>query len=89
MSTCCSSTGGCASEHWSNPGENLPVGIILCTAKGEALVRYATDNLPTKLLVRNYLTALPDEEVIAAEIARTRRRIEGRAPRPRCWKAAL
>lgn len=67
-----------AREHWMQRGENPPVGIILCAAKGESLVRYATDNLPNKLLVREYLTVLPDEKLIAAEIDRTRRRLETR-----------
>jgi hypothetical protein len=65
-----------AREHWTHEGENPPVGIILCAAKGEALVRYATDNLPSKLLVREYPTVLPDEKLIAAEIDRTRRTLE-------------
>lgn len=68
-----------ASEHWTHEGENPPVGIILCAAKGESLVRYATDNLPNKVLVREYLMVLPDEKLIAAEIAKTRRMLESRA----------
>ncbi|MBE3064600.1 MAG: DUF1016 family protein, partial [Spirochaetes bacterium] len=71
-----------AREHWVRQGENPPVGIILCAAKGEALVRYATDNLPNKLLVREYLTVLPDEKLIAAEIDKTRRRLETRLRAP-------
>ena len=67
-----------AREHWVQPGENPPVGIILCSGKSEALVRYATDSLPTKLLVREYLTALPDEKVLAAELEKTRKQLEGR-----------
>ena len=67
-----------AREHWSQPGENPPVGVILCCGKGEALVRYATDSLPTKLLVREYLTALPDENVLAAELRKTRTKLEKR-----------
>lgn len=67
-----------ARDHWVQPGENPPVGIILCAGKGEALVRYATEGLPNKMLVREYLTALPDEKVLAAEIDKTRKRLEGR-----------
>ena len=67
-----------AREHWVQPGENPPVGIILCSGKGEALVRYATEALPTKLLVREYLTALPDEKTLAAELDKTRRALESR-----------
>lgn len=68
-----------AREHWSHPEENPPVGIILCAGKGGALVRYATDNLPNKVLVREYLTALPDEKRLAAEIDTVREKLERRS----------
>ena len=67
-----------AREHWVAPGENPPVGIILCSGKSEALVRYATGALPNKLLVREYLTALPNENLLSAELEKTRREIERR-----------
>jgi predicted nuclease of restriction endonuclease-like (RecB) superfamily len=67
-----------AREHWVQPGENPPVGIILCSGKSEALVHYATDALPNKLLVREYLTALPNEKLLSTELEETRRQIEGR-----------
>lgn len=70
-----------AREHWSQKGENPPVGIILCAAKGQAVVRYATENLPNKMLVREYLMILPDEELIAAEIDETRKLLERRKER--------
>jgi hypothetical protein len=65
-----------AREHWVQPGENPPVGVILCSRKSEALVRHATDALPNKLLVREYLTTLPDEKLIAAELQKTRKQLE-------------
>jgi len=65
-----------AKENWTHEDENPPVGIILCAGKGEALVRYATEGLPNKMLVREYLTALPDEKLLAAEIDRTRAALE-------------
>lgn len=67
-----------AREHWSQPGENPPVGVILCSGKSEALVRYATDALPNKMLVREYLTALPDEKTLATELEKTRKQLEAR-----------
>ena len=67
-----------AREHWSQPGENPPVGIILCSGKSEALVRYATGALPNKMLVREYLTALPDEKTLATELEKTRKELEAR-----------
>jgi predicted nuclease of restriction endonuclease-like (RecB) superfamily len=67
-----------AREHWIQPGEQPPVGLILCSGKGAALVRYATDNLPNKVVVREYLTALPGEKRLAAEIATARKKLEAR-----------
>jgi predicted nuclease of restriction endonuclease-like (RecB) superfamily len=67
-----------ARAHWMRPGENPPVGLILCASKGEALVRYATEGLPNQMLVREYLTALPNEQLLAKEIAQTRKRLEER-----------
>ena len=52
------------------------LGIIICAAKGESLARYATEGLENKMLVSKYLTALPDEKLLAAEIDKTRRELE-------------
>ena len=67
-----------AREHWCEPGENPPVGLILCTEKGESLARYALDGLPNPMLVREYLTTLPDEARLAAEITAARLKLEAR-----------
>ncbi len=67
-----------AREHWVQTGENPPVGVILCSGKSEAVVHYATDALPNKVLVREYLTALPEEKLLADELERTRRELEAR-----------
>jgi predicted nuclease of restriction endonuclease-like (RecB) superfamily len=68
-----------AREHWMQPGENPPVGVILCSGKSEALVRYATDALPNKMLVREYLTALPNEKLLSVELEKTRKQLEARS----------
>lgn len=65
-----------AREHWVHPGENPPVGVILCSGKSDALVRYATDALPNKLIVQEYLTVLPDEKLLAVELETTRKQLE-------------
>ncbi|MBI3248014.1 MAG: DUF1016 domain-containing protein [Deltaproteobacteria bacterium] len=67
-----------ARAHWTRPNENPPVGIILCASKGEALVHYATEGLPNQMVVREYLTVLPDEKLLAKEIEQTRKRLEER-----------
>ena len=65
-----------AREHWMKPGENPPVGLILCTEKGAAEAHYALDNLPNKVLAAEYQTVLPDEKLIAKELERSRRVLE-------------
>ena len=67
-----------ASEHWMKPGENPPVGLILCAEKGAAEAHYALDNLPNKVLAAEYQTVLPDEKLIAEELERSRRELEKR-----------
>lgn len=68
-----------AREHWLRPGENPPVGLILCAHKDAAVARYALDGLPNKVLAAEYRTTLPDEKLLAAEIDRTRAALERRA----------
>src|ERR1035437_5614633 len=68
-----------AREHWMKPGENPPVGLILCAEKGAAEAHYALDNLSNKVLASEYQTVLPDEKLIAEELERSRRELEKRA----------
>ena len=65
-----------AREHWTHEHENPPVGLILCAQKNEAVARYALDGLPNKVLATEYRTALPDEQVLVAELKRTQKLLE-------------
>jgi predicted nuclease of restriction endonuclease-like (RecB) superfamily len=65
-----------AREHWTRPGENPPVGLILCAGKGEAVAKYALEGLPNKVLAAEYRTTLPDEKRLAAEIQRAQRTLQ-------------
>jgi hypothetical protein len=67
-----------AREHWMRPGENPPVGLILCAEKDDAVARYALEGLPNKVLAADYLTKLPQENVLVAELEKTRRLLAGR-----------
>lgn len=67
-----------AREHWTLPDENPPVGLILCTDKGQALARYALEGLPSKIMAANYRTVLPDAELLQSELEKTRRMLETR-----------
>ncbi|MCX6251650.1 MAG: PDDEXK nuclease domain-containing protein [Bacteroidetes bacterium] len=44
--------------------DNPPVGILLCTDKGEALVKYATAGMEKSLFVHKYLVELPKKEAL-------------------------
>lgn len=67
-----------AREHWMKPGENPPVGLILCADKGAAEAHYALDNLPNKVMAAEYQTVLPNEKLIVEELERSRRELEAR-----------
>lgn len=67
-----------AREHWAYPGENPPVGLILCNKKDEAVAKYALDGLPNKVLASEYQMTLPDEKTLAAELNKTRQILETR-----------
>jgi predicted nuclease of restriction endonuclease-like (RecB) superfamily len=77
-----------AREHCMKPGENPPVGLILCAEKGAAEAHYALDNLPNKVLAAEYQTVLPDEKLIAEELDRSRRELEKRASVSRSLREA-
>ena len=42
--------------------DNPPVGILLCTDKGENMVKYATTGLEHSVFVHKYQFALPSKE---------------------------
>lgn len=67
-----------AREHWMKPGENPPVGLILCAEKGAAEAHYALEGLPNTVLAAEYQTVLPDEKLLAEELDKTRRELEAR-----------
>ena len=60
-------------ENWTNADENPPVGVILCAEKSAAVAHYALDGLPNKVMAAEYLTALPEESALAAEVDKTRK----------------
>ena len=71
-----------AREHWTYPDENPPVGLILCNRKDEAVAKYALEGLPNKVMAAEYQMTLPDEETLAAELERTRKRLEANSDVP-------
>jgi predicted nuclease of restriction endonuclease-like (RecB) superfamily len=67
-----------ARQHWMKPGEDPPVGLILCASKGADEARYALEGLPNTILAAEYRTVLPNEAVLVQEIERTRRELDAR-----------
>ena len=68
-----------AREHWTHADENPPVGLILCAEHRSGVARYALEGLPNKILAAEYRMTLPSEETLAAELARSRKMLEGRS----------
>jgi hypothetical protein len=64
-----------AREHWANPGENPPVGLILCSEKDAAVAHYALEGLPNKVLAAEYRMKLPKEKILIGELERTRKKL--------------
>ena len=62
-------------EHMQEPGENDPAGLILCSAKNDAMVHYAMGGIKAKVFASRYLTALPDPETLRQEILSTQHAI--------------
>ena len=67
-----------AREHWTNEGENPPVGLVLCTEKDDAVAHYALEGLPNKVMAREYKLKLPDAKKLEKEVERARRELERR-----------
>jgi predicted nuclease of restriction endonuclease-like (RecB) superfamily len=62
-----------AKRHLMLPDEADPVGIILCSEKDDAVVKYATGDIRAKVFASKYLTNLPDKETLRQEILKTQR----------------
>ena len=52
--------------------ENPPIGLILCTYKNDAVVRYTLGERARQIFASRYLLHLPTEEELAAELNRER-----------------
>jgi predicted nuclease of restriction endonuclease-like (RecB) superfamily len=71
-----------AREHMVMPQENDPVGLILCSAKDDAVVHYAMGGIQAKVFASQYLTVLPDEETLRQEVIKTQKELSLRRTRP-------
>ena len=51
-------------ENEMSPGDNPPVGILLCTRKGDKMVEYALAGMDNNLFVSTYMLSLPDKKTL-------------------------
>lgn len=63
-----------AKDHAKLSDENDPIGIILCSGKNKAYVKYALGGMENKIFVPEYRLKLPKAEELEREIERERKR---------------
>lgn len=68
--------------HGVAPGDNPPVGLILCSDQDEATVEYATGGLDQKLFISRYLVALPSAKQLVHFLEQDRDRLKALWVRP-------
>lgn len=64
-------------ENEMQPGDNPPVGILLCTRKGKKMVEYALAGMDNKLFVSTYMLQLPDKKTLEDFLLKQLREQEG------------
>ena len=63
---------------YRNEDDNPTIGIILCSQKNEAIVKYSVLNDEKQIFASKYRLTLPAAEELQREIEAERRRIEGK-----------
>ena len=51
-------------ENEMQPGDNPPIGILICTRKGKKMVEYALAGMDNQLFVSTYMLQLPDKKTL-------------------------
>ena len=64
-------------ENEMQPGDNLPIGILLCTRKGKKMVEYALAGMDNQLFVSTYMLQLPDKKTLEDFLLKQLREQEG------------
>ena len=65
-------------QHLKEPGDNLTIGLILCSEKSEAVAKYSVLTDSQQLFASKYLPFLPSEEELRKELERERRLLSER-----------
>jgi hypothetical protein len=70
-------------KHGTDEGDQLPVGILLCTDQDRTKVEFATAGMDNKLFVSRYLVELPSPKQLQEFIERDREEIEAQMTKGR------
>lgn len=57
------------------PGENDPIGVVLCTDTKKTVVEYALGGMSNKIFASKYKLQLPDPKLLQTEIEHERKRL--------------
>jgi predicted nuclease of restriction endonuclease-like (RecB) superfamily len=63
-------------KHQMTPGDQPPIGILLCTRKNDALVEFALGDLSNKIFVSRYAVELPKKEEMERFMAQIGKDVE-------------
>lgn len=63
-------------EQIKAPEDNPTIGIVLCSDKNDAMVKYSVLSENDRLFASKYMLYLPTEEELKEELQRERRRLE-------------
>lgn len=59
-----------------NEGDNPPIGLLLCTDKNDAIVRYTLSEDNHQIFASKYMLYLPSEEELRKEITAEKESLE-------------
>ncbi|WP_082615502.1 PDDEXK nuclease domain-containing protein [Acidovorax sp. Root267] len=65
----------------TGPGDNPTIGLLLCSEKNDAVVRYVLGDQSEQIFASRYQFALPSEDALRAEIQRELEQWEQAAPK--------
>lgn len=65
-------------RHLMMSGEDDPIGIILCSEKDDAVVRYSMGDARARVFASKYLKDLPDADTLRREIVKAQHALEAR-----------
>lgn len=69
---------------YKNPDDNPPIGIILCSQKNEAIVKYSVLNDGKQIFASKYKLELPTAEELQKELETERKKIEDMTKQKNC-----